>query len=232
MRGGPSALGHCLLALLQVLPSPWNTWSQDSRHNTAQSFFTAALKKKLLLHKTTSLSEEVMQRLKSITVMDWTQQKQIADTKANTGNVWLHSKLVGFLFHRSACDSIIFYAFLRVSYLLPSILHSFSEQKDLFNFLNLFLAFIDSPLEFPGPASPVFLLAWCLERFSPVCCWKDTCNSCIPSLTVCRRSVVPASLDTCNNKSITLRKMDEIRLKKFVWLPLIMLIPCLCLLNI
>lgn len=141
MRGGSSALGHCLLALLQVLPSPWNTWSQDSRRNTAQSFLSAAQTKKknsFLTKKNASLSEEVMQRLKSITVVEWTQQKQIADTKANTGNVWLHSKLVGFLFLRSACDSIIFYAFLCVSYLLPSIFYTLFQNRKTYSIFWIF----------------------------------------------------------------------------------------------
>lgn len=123
MRGCSSALGHWLFALLQVLPSPWNTWSQDSRRNPAQSFFSAAQKKKCLLDKNTSLSEEVMQRLKSITVIAWTQQKQIADTKINRGNVRLHSKLVPLLFPHSTCDSFIFCLFC-LAYLLPTILYT------------------------------------------------------------------------------------------------------------
>lgn len=118
-----------------------------------------------LLTRTTSLSEEVMLRLKSITVMEWTQQKQIADTKINIGNVWLHSKLVPFLFLRSTCDSFIFFAFLCVSYLLPAILYILcSEEKDLYNFLSLFLSFIYSRLEFPGLPSLLFhlihLVSW------------------------------------------------------------------------
>lgn len=81
------------------------------------------------LTKTTSLSEEVMQRLKSITLMEWTQQKQIADTKINRGNVWLHSKLVPFLFLHSTCYCFIFCAFLCVLSPPDHSIYSFQNRK-------------------------------------------------------------------------------------------------------
>lgn len=148
MRGCSSALGHWLFALLQVLPSPWNTWSQDSS-NTAQSFFSAAQEKNGFLTKTTSLSEEVMQRLKSITVMEWTQQKQIADTKINRGNVWLHSKLVPFLFLHSTRYCFIFCAFLCVLSPLDHSIYSFRTER---------------PIQFSVSLSIIYLLSSGISR--------------------------------------------------------------------
>lgn len=157
LRGRPSAPGRCLLALLQVLPSLWNTWSQDSRRHTAQSFFSAAQKKEWFLDKNHYLKWRGHAKA-GVNYSDGVNTtKQIADTKINRRNVWLHSKLVPFLFLRSIWGSFIFHAFLVcLISSLPFYIH-LPEQKHLFNFLYLFLSFIYSPLEFPSLIFPLNL---------------------------------------------------------------------------
>lgn len=168
---------------------------------TTQSFFSAARRKKGLLDKSHFSKWRGHAKAEIITLVEWKQGKQIANTETNIGDVWLHSKLrpisSPFFLHVIVVFSMPF--FVRLISPLPFSI-PLSEQQGLFNFQYLCLSFIYSALEFSFLSTYV---TWCPERFSPVCCEQETWEPCVPSQTVSSTPAVLASLDICNKKCIS-----------------------------
>lgn len=157
MKGCSSALGHRLFALLQVLPSPCNTWSADvTQHKASPQLHRG--KKECLPDKNHFL------KWRGHVEAEVNYSDGVNATKTNYRSKDKYRECATSF---QTCPISLPLFCMRVWFFLPffvCLISSlpfyilFSEQTDLFNFLHLLPSFIYSPLEFPGLASPLFPL--------------------------------------------------------------------------